>query len=391
MMAEQPTRSEINALIARVNELPDLAKFELLDVLIKNLGIELDKASKKQRRVLERKEALEALLAVAEHLGLPADEAPTTAQFNQGASELGLTWNSGKVIRVWERWRLAQEVFTGQRSSSSLAGRDFRDRRDRSLKNREDPVKGVKRWLKTRPEAETISAYDDFVEIYNATQGATEKSLRSFPSVRSALKLHWPNVLAVARGQLSIKRARDNELAELLPRATTNAILGIPGVVRLLWRSKNAVKRLSEESSHFPTPVAVIAGHRAWLYEDLKRYKRGLAAPKRSEGELQYLYMDVPELRMRLNLMPGAFSRRISEKRRDLVPRPEGAVAAGAPYWLREKVEDWLRAKGKAELTPEQEDEIKETNARRAAVLGASLKAVQKKGRRRAKKRRRRA
>ena len=81
------------AVIAHALVLPDPGKFELLDVLVKDLGVELDKTSKKQRRVLERKEALEALLAVAEYLGLPADEAPTTAQFNQGADELSLNWN----------------------------------------------------------------------------------------------------------------------------------------------------------------------------------------------------------------------------------------------------------------------------------------------------------
>ena len=117
-----------------------------------------------------------------------------------------------------------------------------------------------------------------------------------------------------------------------------------------------------EESRHFPTAVAVIAGHRAWFYEDLKRYKRGLAAPQRSEAELQYLYIDTPELMSRLKLSRSAFHRRLKEKRWDLVPRPEGFVSRGTPYWLRAKVEDWLRVKGKAELTPEQEDELKLEN-----------------------------
>jgi hypothetical protein len=91
------------------------------------------------------------------------------------------------------------------------------------------------------------------------------------------------------------KAARERELAELLPKATTNAILGLPGAVRLLGRVEGAVRRASEQSRHFPVPVAVIEGHRTWLYDDLKLYKRGLAAPKRSEAELQFLYMDAPE------------------------------------------------------------------------------------------------
>lgn len=144
------------------------------------------------------------------------------------------------------------------------------------------------------------------------------------------------------------------------------------------------------ESRHFPTPVAVIAGQRAWLYEDLKRYKRGLATQQRSEGERQYLYMDGPELSIRLNLSPEVLRRQIKLKRWDRVPRVEGFTSAGAPYWLRGKVEDWLKAKAKAELTPKQEEEIKLANARRAAVLGASLKAAQRPGHRRKRSKRKR-
>jgi hypothetical protein len=376
---------------AEILALPDVEKFELLDALSKDLGVELDKASTEQRRALQRRDALAALLAVAEHLGLPAGQAPTIPQFNQGADDLGLSWNSGRVIRIWARWRFAQEVFTGERSASAFVTRDLRVRQDRSYKNREDPVKGVKRWLKTRPEIESTTAYDAFVVTANAKRGEGEKRLRSSDSVREAFGLRWSSVLAVARNQCSVKQARENELAEMLPRATTDAILGLPGVVRFLGRAKQAVRRASEESRHFPTAVAVIAGHRAWFYEDLKRYRRGLAAAKRSEGELQYLYIDAPELMSRLKLSPEPFSRRVREKRWDLVPRPEGLVTAGAPYWLRAKVEDWLRTKGKAELTPEQEDELKSENERRAAVLGASLKAIQKPGTRRSKKRRKRA
>lgn len=132
--------------------------------------------------------------------------------------------------------------------------------------------------------------------------------------MRYALGLHWPNVIAVARGRLSVTAAREHELAELLPKATPNAILGLPGVVRLLGRKEEAVRRAIEQSPHFPTVAALIGGRRAWLYEDLKGYKRGLAASKLSEGELQYFYMDAPELRTRLSLSAEALGRGASEK-----------------------------------------------------------------------------
>lgn len=373
------SRKEISTLVRRVLALPDLAKFEVFNALAEDLGVELGKSSREQQRALARKEALEALLTVAEHLGLPAGEAPTMPQFDQAATELGLDWNSARVIRVWERWRLAQEVFRGERRAGSLLGRDFHAAQNRSRKNKEEPIRGVKYWLRSRPQQESAVAYDEFAKAHNARKGAEQKRLRSAGAVKQTLGLRWPSVIAVARGQFSVRAAREHELAELLPKATTNAILGLPGAVRLLGRAEGAVRRASQQSRNFPVPVAVIEGHRAWLYDDLKRYKRGLAAPKRSEAELQFLYMDAPELRTRLNLSSVAFRRRVNEQRWDLVPRPEGAVAAMVPYWLREKVEDWLRVKGKAELTPEQEDEIKKANARRAAALGASLKAARKK------------
>ncbi len=302
------------------------------------------------------------------------------AQFDQAADELGLDWSSARVIRVWERWRLAQEVFKGERDARSFIGRDFHAAPGRSRKNQEEPIRGVKRWLRSRPQRKTASAYDEFAKAYNASEVSADKRLRSPQSVSGALRLRWPNVIAVARGEVSLTDARERELAELLPKVSTaNAILGSPGASRLLKRSEQAVRDAFKQSRHFPIPVAVMDGRHAWLYDDLKRYKRGLAAPKRSEGELQFLYMDSSELRTRLSLSSGAFRRRVKEQRWDLVPRPEGAVAAGVPYWLREKVEDWLRVKGKAELTPEQEDEIKKANARRAAVIGASLKAARQK------------
>jgi hypothetical protein len=344
----------------------------------------MDKASREQQRASARKDALDAILAIAEHLGLPAGEAPTMAQFDQAADELGLDWSSARVIRAWERWRLAVEVFKGERDARSFIGRDFHAAPDRSLKNREEPIRGVKRWLRSRPSLETVAAYDEFAKAHNASKAPADKRLRSSQSVSSALRLRWPNVIELARGEVSLTDARERELAELLPKANSgNAILGLPGASRLLKRSEGAVRNASEQRRHFPTPVAVIAKHRAWLYDDLKRYKRGLSTPKRAEGELQYIYMDAPELTTRLKLTPEMLRRRIKEKRWDLVPRPEGAVAARAPYWLREKVEDWLRVKGKAELTPEQEDEIRMANARRAAAIGASLKAAQRPSRRR--------
>lgn len=50
-----PTRHEINALVTRVLAWPDLAKFEVLDALSRDLGVRLDQGSQEQRRAFQRR------------------------------------------------------------------------------------------------------------------------------------------------------------------------------------------------------------------------------------------------------------------------------------------------------------------------------------------------
>src|SRR4051794_21386608 len=122
----------------------------------------------------QRREALEALRAVSEHLGLPAGEAPTMAQFDQAAGELGLDWSSARVVRIWECWRLAVEVFKGEREARSYIGRDFHATRDLSRKNQEEHLRGVKLWLRSRPQRLTTEAYGEFVKAHNASKAPAD-------------------------------------------------------------------------------------------------------------------------------------------------------------------------------------------------------------------------
>lgn len=169
----------------------------------------MDKASREQQRASAREDALDAILTVADHLGLPAGEAPTIAQFDQAAIEMGLGWSGARVTRVWERWRLAVEVFKGEREARSFVGRDFHADQGRSRKNLEEPLRGVKLWLRSRPSQKTIAAYDEFAKTHNANRAPADKRLRSSASVKAALHLRWPSVISVARGEVSLTKARE--------------------------------------------------------------------------------------------------------------------------------------------------------------------------------------
>lgn len=92
---------------------------------------------------------------------------------------------------------------------------------------------------------------------------------------------------------------------------------------------------------------ALTSPNRAWLYEDVLLFKRGLAAPQREECELQHLFVDAEELQARLVILPDPFAYALRRQRWDLIPKPDGALVGGTYYWQRTKVQHWLKGLGK--------------------------------------------
>jgi len=406
----EPTRQEVHALVSRVLSWPDLAKFEVFEALLNDLGDSVELDDPVVRLAGERREALDMIARASEFLGLPAGKAPTVKQFNQAVKDVASDWNSQRVIRVWEQWRLAIQAFKGEREVQTRARREARSQiaRGGGRRSRVDYLNGVRKWLQSRPGVETAKSYSAYAEQFNvklAEQNAAgapvdekQRPLVSADAVRENLSLpDWPTVIRVAKRQSSLQAAQEQAFAERIPPPRQNRIIGLAAFARLLKRTDGAVRELAETDKNFPTPIAFIQGHRAWLYEDARLYKRGLAPPSRDEGELQALFADTEELRAKVRLMPVAFNSALARQRWGKIPRPDGALVAGVYYWERAQIENWRKArskrkkkpgkeKGKAELTPEQE-ERELAKARQAAAIAASLKAAQQPGRRRKGKR----
>lgn len=344
-MTSQPTRAEINALVARVQALPDLVKFELFDVLRDDLAAVFEREEPEVRLVRERKEALVMIGRVAEHLGLPADQAPTGEQFAQVADAVGQGWSKQRVIRLWERWSLAISAYKGERHADTAASRARRGRL-RGKRKEGDTLErnftSIKKWLATNPTELTITAHEDFVETFNASLLPEEQPLSRGNTIYRNTALSWPNIIEVARENLTLEQALDKDLAEHLSSQHADALVGLTAIARFLNRSSEKIRTLTETDTDFPTPVAHIRGHRAWLYEDLKLYKRGMAAPKRVEDERQALFMDAEELLARLGMNMESARKYIRAKRWDRIPQPEGAIVARYHYWKRDKVQAWL-------------------------------------------------
>lgn len=353
-----PSRKEINALVTRVLALPDLAKFEIFEALREDLAGALSKESPENRKVQERKEALVVIKKVAEELGLPANKAPTARQFDEVADRVAEGWNSQRVIRLWERWRLAKGAYLGTRKIDSPARRKRRGQLKGTWKQgdaQERYLASLKTWLDSEPERLTKAAYEEFAEAHNADLRAGEQPLSRAETIRRGLPLDWSNALAVARGDLTMEEALEVELAEQVPKGDSQALVGIAAIAKMLNHPQVKIENLLKTDNTFPVPVAHIHGHRAWLYEDIKLYKRGLATPQRTEDELQALLMDGEELIALLGLNSHRDIRRaIHEKRWDCIPPPEGAIATGYHYWKRDKVKAWQEqreAAAKASVT----------------------------------------
>jgi hypothetical protein len=353
---------EARSLIPQVLDLPDASKFEVFQALVDDLGEQVGEDDPMVRSVQLRNESLEVMRLVSERLNLGALEAPTARQFDAVVGDLAEDWNSRKVIRVWELWRRATEAYKGERKVDPLVRRRLRHENacGRGKRSSSDYIAGVRRWLESKPEKETARTYDAFVEQFNAKRAAIEDSeqrreaggeyaLVTAQSISKNFRLDWVRVLKVVRKEIGLAEAQEERLAELLPPVGENRLVGLATIASLLKRSYDQVNRLASEEPSFPTPVAHISGRglracsRAWLYEDVILFKRGLSAPDREEGELQHLFVDAKELQARLTILPDAFKSALRRQRWDLIPKPEGALVSGVYYWQRTKVNHWLK------------------------------------------------
>lgn len=346
----QPTRTEINGLITRVRALPELVKFELFTVLRKELAGSLDPEHPEAKLIRERREALEYIGKAIGLLGLGPRQVPTQAQFDQVAKEQEWPWTGARVNRVWERWRNATQAYRGIRKIEAPAARGRR-KRERGPKGRaaEKHLQALKTWLASEPELETKTAYDQFAETYNQHLPEGALPLVRASTIYHGLPVSWESAIEVARGRYSLDKAIETELADRLPVLDENTLVGEPLIARVLKTSTQGVLELSTDDPNFPVAVAHLGRHAAWLYEDIKLYRRGLAAPKRKRDERQYATLGVPELAALIDRSEKTVREAIRAQAWDRAPKPEGAIATGVHYWQREKVEAWIEQRAKAE------------------------------------------
>ena len=248
--------------------------------------------------------------------------------------------SKAQVQRAWDRWDDAVRVYEGETPVLTAAQLALRRRLFGlgSALTVEPPVVGVERWLGTEPASTRRSDYEAFAREYNDRIPADEpRLLQGTDRIREQLRLDWPEVLAVARGEIGLEEAQEQRLRRLLD--LSGPVVGMTLVGSLLGTSNDVVKRGLPRD--FPLPVAVLNGHRVWARVDVEAYRDGREVPARFENELQGRLVDAAEVRHRVQLGVSRFQYAIRLQKWDLLPQPAGKVGRTF-YWMRTDVEAWF-------------------------------------------------
>jgi hypothetical protein len=340
--------------LRRVLDLPPgdvAAVYERVRGHLSELGTPPDPVS---RVVRERMEALAALAAAADHLKLPAGEAPTVRQYTEAREELGLQLSSRQIQYRWGMWREAGNALTGKRTTETpeqLAARRPSGSRGGGPPNVELPLAALRAWLtsKPRPAREYTTDYKRWRQ--RANQGRARADLYpAATTVLAVLLVPWEVAVDLARpgSKLDLTTCRETYMQQLKEQSGPFGLCNITGVALAMNATRPDVERLAN-ARELPPPVAVLSQSRVWRWTDAEAFAANRSFVfEHDEGQLQAELMDQDEL---ARLLQGKRTHQQSKDRirnalgtgRPTVPPPAGWFGQEDRYWLRETVSRWCR------------------------------------------------
>jgi hypothetical protein len=307
--------------------------------------------SRADRQVRERAEALTALAAAAEHLGLPPEQAPTISQYTEAREARGLDLSWQQIQRRWGMWREAGNALTGKRTTISREQEALRRSPARDLSGApryEGPLRALQAWLTQDPPPLRFTTvdYDAWTRVHNKGLPPADR-YPSATTVLAVLVVEWDVALEVARSDtdLELATARAERLQELKATSGRLGLCNLSGVALVRNEARSESQSL-EGRGDLPPHVAVIAGSRVWRWTDIEQHAKDKEkyAPSYEEGELQDQLMDSHELALAFqgDKTLKQSKDRIANLRSGSpnVPQPAGKVVHDA-YWLRAEVQQW--------------------------------------------------
>lgn len=337
----------------RFFELPTRQQLAAYRVIRDRLSSRIQE-TKRDRVVEDRAATIEAIEAVAAHLGLEG-RAPTPNEFDAGARALGLKWRRGHVQRVWGRWRFAKAVYLREYIPPAAHAHDRRLPNSGGGQRRLPPLECLRRWLASKPASRATTAYLRWAREYNAALTDGDLPVVAHTgSITRPLQMTWPDAVRFAAGEIKRDEARP---IRRQPRNRfcrgPHQLVSRTDLVEIIGGTSYSVHQLVAQPA-FPRPVVALGRNRFWLRSDIESYAKGEPVPTRRENQLRDVYMTSQEVAA----MSGFSHSKVSAGKGGLPPR---AVRLGAiDLWLRDELEDWL-AKTKRERAGGERAELAST------------------------------
>jgi hypothetical protein len=352
MLRSQTGSAELRDVLDRFYALPTKDQLELFAEAREHLGSEAWAEDDAEREIDKRTEALAALEVVAAELRQRGEfregKSPTVVEFDATAKRLGLGISSSVVIGAFIRWRIAKTVLEGGRAREKPSRRRARVAAVGRARTHEDHLAAVRLWLETGPTKLATGDYDAFVEEANRSKDSAERPLPGANAVTTGLRVGWPTVVRVARGEAELDVARKARESELLEGLTDESLVGADVVAALTGIRSQRIGQLTRKGE-FPAPAAKLGRVNAWFLGDVKRVRDEKPIPPRAEHFFfQDEVFDLPHLALTFDRNVDSVRTLLSEEAWDRIPRPDGK-ASHSWYWLRSNVDvkKWRARRGR--------------------------------------------
>lgn len=286
----------------------------------------------------ERGQALRVMRAVMEHYRLGDPRELEVKQFDAAPEEVREGWKSGRIIRVWVKWKFARDALAGSKPRPTARQRAVRSKaRVRDVRS-DDYLAGVREWLATKPPKLVIRDYDAWVTERNAARSADTLPVARYLRIHNALTLSWKSILRAASGEITVEEARKEVLTKRVSISRApHDLISSQEIQTMTGKPEGTVQRWMKGDS-FPVPALVIGNRRFWIREDIELFVQGKKHPSRKRNELGDVYVTLAGASAILGVHRYGAAK--------LEGAPEAVALVGADrLWLKSEIEAFGEAR----------------------------------------------
>lgn len=345
MTQSAPRPQSLDELIALALALPVEAQAVLHTRLRDNLLHEGFEEEADDRRLRAQREALDGMRQVAKEQGLAEGEPPKTTGFDVTAEKLGLPWTVRKVGLAYGRWSYATQHYrTGRVPQGARVTTHRRAMRDVQRDGLRRHLDRVSRWLQDTDPPHTRKTYSEYRTAENRRLRNTNEPLlvdwreltRYMPEatredIFAAAKDPGLDIVAMCQRRAEERLSAEPNVLRVLSLVTAATLVGRAMV--------NAHDELGRPGA--PTPVVRLVQTVAYLEEDVREWHRSGDVAPREPMFLQDRVWHANDMTRFLEMSNQQLAAAAARGSWYRVPPPDGIVAGGDRYWLRERYARW--------------------------------------------------